>query len=370
MAPAAATTPSAAQTAAPEAPAPQAAAPAAPAPETPRPRHRVTLGPVGRDESGREGRIHTVVRGDTLWDISDAYLGTPWVWPALWADNQEIHNPDLIHPGDRIWITSTEMRRVSDAEAQQLMEGASDLPPAALAEPSAPNETGGRSVLFSNAESVGFFTTEEVAAATSIVKVPENRSLFGQPDVVEIGIGAGQVRVGDEFTIFDAREQVHDPVTQKVIGSFVDNLGWGEVTAVHRETASLTIRRAFGPIVKGSHVTRREKPPTEIGLTATPAGIDGRVIHFTGDLTWMGRMDVVYLDRGRDDGLRPGNALEVYRPGQKMRDEVRGNMVQTADDHVGELLVVAAKSTSAVALVMRSVSELERGDRFRTPITR
>jgi hypothetical protein len=44
-------------------------------------------------------------------------------------------------------------------------------------------------------------------------------------------------------------------------------------------------------------------------------------------------------------------------------------MVQTADDHVGELLVVAAKPNSAVALVMRSVTEIERGDRFRTPIT-
>ena len=371
-----AVTPAAAPATAPEAAAPAAVpAPpqqaAAPAPEAPRPHHRVTLGPVGRDASGREGRIHTVVRGDTLWDISDAYLGTPWVWPSLWADNQEIHNPDLIHPGDRIWITSSEMRRVSDAEAQQLMEGASDLPPAALADASAaaPNETGGKSVLFSAAESVGFVTSEEVAAATSIVKVPENRSLFSQPDVVEIGIGAGEVRMGDEFTVFDAREEVHDPVTRKVIGSFVDNLGWGEVTAVHKQTASLTIRRAFGPIVKGSHVARREKPPTEIGLAATPVGIDGRVIHLTADRTWMGRMDVVYLDRGRDDGIRPGNALEVYRPGQKMKDEVRGGEVQTADEHVGELLVVAAKPTSAVALVMRSVAELERGDRFRTPIT-
>jgi len=328
----------------------------------------VTLGPVGKDESGHEGRIHTVVRGDTLWDISDAYLGTPWVWPSLWADNQEIHNPDLIHPGDRIWISSTQMRRVSESEAQELMAGATELPPAALEQPSAPTETGGKPVNFSAAESVGFVTSEEVAAATSVVKVPENRTLFSQPDVVEIGIGMGEARVGDEYTIFDAREEVHDPVTGRAIGSFVDNLGWGEVTGVHKETADLAIRRSFGPIVKGLHVVRREKPPTQIGLSATPMGIDGRVIHLTADRAWMGRMDVVYLDRGRDDGLRPGNTLEVYRPGIKARDEVRETRVQTADEHVAELLVVAAKSTSAVALVMRSVTELERGDRFRTPV--
>ena len=76
----------------------------------------VTLGEVGYDEQGRAGRIHLVVSGDTLWDISDAYLGTPWVWPSVWTDNRDIENPHLIVPGDRIWITAHEMRRVSEEE--------------------------------------------------------------------------------------------------------------------------------------------------------------------------------------------------------------------------------------------------------------
>ena len=44
-----------------------------------------TLGPWAVDENGNVGRIHTVVPGDTLWDISSAYLGTAWVWPAIWS---------------------------------------------------------------------------------------------------------------------------------------------------------------------------------------------------------------------------------------------------------------------------------------------
>ena len=61
--------------------------------------------------------------GDTLWDISDAYLGTPWVWPSVWTDNRDIENPHLIVPGDRIWISAHEMRRVSAEEAERLLSG-------------------------------------------------------------------------------------------------------------------------------------------------------------------------------------------------------------------------------------------------------
>ena len=85
------------------APAPTAAAPAE------KPAEKPVLGAIGYDAQGRQGRIHVVVKGDTLWDISEAYLGTPWVWPPIWKDNgEDIANPHRIYPGDRIWITPWE----------------------------------------------------------------------------------------------------------------------------------------------------------------------------------------------------------------------------------------------------------------------
>ncbi|MBI5450498.1 MAG: tetratricopeptide repeat protein [Gammaproteobacteria bacterium] len=47
---------------------------------------------------------YQVREGDTLWDISEALLNDPWLWPELWAVNPEIKNPDKIFPGDTVHL--------------------------------------------------------------------------------------------------------------------------------------------------------------------------------------------------------------------------------------------------------------------------
>ncbi|HEX9860496.1 MAG TPA: LysM domain-containing protein, partial [Nitrospirota bacterium] len=56
--------------------------------------------PVGPADA--QTHEHTVVKGDTLWDISGEYMREPYLWPEIWKLNPEIKNPDLIFPGDKI----------------------------------------------------------------------------------------------------------------------------------------------------------------------------------------------------------------------------------------------------------------------------
>ncbi len=48
--------------------------------------------------------VHYVVPTDTLWWLADRFLQAPQRWPDLWRANPHIRNPDLIYPGDPIYL--------------------------------------------------------------------------------------------------------------------------------------------------------------------------------------------------------------------------------------------------------------------------
>ncbi len=345
-------------------PAPEAADAAAPAP---------ALGAVGYDSEGRQGRIHLVVRGDTLWDISDAYLGTPWVWPSIWKDNQTIHNPHLIRPGDQIWITPSEMRRVSPEEAAALLAGQPAAPePEAALEPAAPvapiaaPEPEVRNALrVSSQEGVGLVTPDQLEAAGSIVSSVPTHVMLSQGDNVFVGLPEGEVQKGDQFTIFRVREQVLDPDSGRLLGHHVDLLGWLEIERTHPESALAAIRESVSEIQIGDRLMPRKPVPAEIAMQASPGDVDGKISFFANKRTVMGTADFVYLNRGALDGLEVGSPLEVYRESFHANETVRDERVEIPERVVAQLLVVKAEPSTSVAFVMHTDTELELGDRFR-----
>jgi LysM domain-containing protein len=378
--PAAATTESAAPTAAPE----QAAAPAETAPASeatptavaaaepstePAPAAAPELGPVGYDSQGHQGRIHTVAKGDTLWAISNLYLATPWVWPSIWKDNGDIKNPHRIYPGDRIWITPSEMRRLSPEEADQMLSNLPAAPAPAAVEDAVPGmETPppapARTVRVSARETAGLISPEQYQASASVVsRIPE-RLLVAQEDGVYIGLGEGEVKVGDEFTVFRTNEKVLDPDTGAVLGYHVDFVGWAKVEETAPETSIARIHMSTGEIEEGDRVMPREPLPPEIDVKPAPE-VDGKITFFPGRRVLMGMQDFVYLNRGTLDGVQVGSPLEVYRAGYPATEATRDEKVMVPDRVIAKMLVVRAEEQTAVAMVTTTQTELALGDHFR-----
>ncbi len=373
------------------------------------------LGPHGVDDLGRAGRLHTVISGDTLWDLAAAYLGTPWVWPSVWIDNDDIDNPHLILPGNKIWITANEMRVVTDAEAESFLApvgpvavndsspmmmgpegstligdslaGPGEAAPLAALEATNPDEPSdltafpviipgaatqrtsrGRRITVARRESMGFVSSDQLDGASTIVDSPVERFFLAAGDDVILGIGEGDVEIGDQFTIFSVIEEVRDPENFLLLGHHIDPLGWIEVTELTGETAIGQIRASNTEIARGAQVMKRKLLPQAVDARSTPDAIEGMVVFLPSERTMMGDGGYLYINRGEFHGLETGSELEVYDSGSIVNDQPRQVDVRTPDRVVAQLIVVSLQPDSAVAFVLSANRELEVGDSVRPRI--
>ena len=354
----------------------------------------ITLGPVGVDGEGRVGRVHTVVTGDTLWDVSHAYLGTSWVWPSVWGDNSEIANPHVIQPGDRLWISSTEIRAITEDEAIKYLasaeeetkafeEVAAELPadfdaafdafeeeelgqlPVGIPDDSqASNETG-RTVHVAMRENMGFVSDTQLEASTSILGAASQRLRWAMLDTIYLGLGEGEVEVGDEFTLYRSITEVRSPSNNDFLGYHVDVLGWAEVTRVEDESSVAVIRVSLDGAVKGDRAMPRYQPPTDVAVKYAEEGIDGQIAFLPSNRTLMGTTDYVFVDLGAVHGVEIGTDLEVYDPGTYEMDNTRNSKRKTPDRVIADLVVITVQEESAVAFIAHTRRELAVGDSVR-----
>ena len=80
----------------------------------------------------------------------------------------------------------------------------------------------------------------------------------------------------------------------------------------------------------------------------------------------MAQRDLVFLNRGTEDGMEVGVPLEIYRDKGSARDAMQDRSVKLPEDVVAGLVVISAEPDTSVAIVTYSSTEIERGDTFRT----
>jgi hypothetical protein len=300
-----------------------------------------------------EYKEYEVQKGDTLWDISEQELADPFNWPIVWRANPDIENPDWIEPGQKIRIPvsllkQTEIGLVKRREKPAKAAPAVEKPKEPVAVPvdiSADiREISKYDILR------GGYITMQPPYAGEIVGSPGRRILVGEDDEVYIK-GVEPLKVGDKFYVVRNAAKVEHPVLPRtLVGYQIRVLGIVEVEKVGKADVTARIIKGFGGIEVGDLLDRyyEVEPVFLTGEARTPELKAGVVVAATHMRLLNGMLDVVYIDRGRNDGLKAGDMVATLAPG-------------TPDRPNGLLSVISTRDTTSTLVVLKGVLDVSIG---------
>lgn len=309
---------------------------------------------------------YTVVKGDTLWDISARFLQRPWKWPQIWHVNPQVRNPHLIYPGDVLSLVYVDgqprltlergdrtVKLSPRVRATPLMEAVPPIPLEAI-----------NSFLLANRI---VDSAEAFERAPYIVAGNAERVISGKDDRV---YARGRFP-NDEpvYGIYRQGRTYVDPQTREVLGINADDIGTGVRIGEEGDITTLRLTRSTQEIrIADRLFSTEERALTSSFMPSEPLRtIDGLILDVPRGVTQIGLYDVVTLNKGRRDGLAEGNVLAIYKSGETVRDRVTGEHVKIPDERAGLLMVFRTYDKLSYGLILQASRQMAVLDRVRNP---
>ena len=296
---------------------------------------------------------HLVRKGDTLWDLSQSYFRNPWYWPKLWAQNPVITNPHWIYPGDVLRLRPP--------------EGSAPRLPASMASAGMPMKISKDGLVDSglHLRQTGFVEPGELRAAGTISASKEEKIMLTTLDEAYVRFDEGSTpKVGERYSIYRVERNVKRQ-DGEMIGAVVLIVGELEIRTAAKGMSRAVIVEANNPIERGFRVGPLRRRFDMVEAVPDTEDVDARVAAALVLSEMMGEAQVLFIDRGRDDGLKVGNRLMVVRRGDGYQPRMR--FIPEEDKRfprelLGEILLVDVRGKTSTAVVLRSIHEVEVGD--------
>jgi hypothetical protein len=315
---------------------------------------------------------YTVKHGDTLWAICDTFFQNPYQWPRIWSYNPQIQNPHWIYPGDEV----------------KLREGGAR--PATNGGGTSPIQNQGGSLVDRRRQVVpqtvflrdtGFISDDDKEDWGEVNGSAEDKMFLTDTDEAYMRLGPNHdVKIGQELTVFR-------PVRKVAGGNLVQLQGtvridrWDPSTRIARGQIS----ESLDVIERGARVGPVGRKFQVVPPIRNEKDVNASVLASVYPHNFYGQNQVVFIDKGDEDGLKVGNRMFVIRRGDAWRkslaSDVAGLRIALESDSpadiesppsineskapmevVGELRILTVRKHTSAALVTQSTREIELGD--------
>jgi hypothetical protein len=358
----------------------------------------------------RTAESYTLQQGDTLWDVSTKFFGNGFYWPKVWQLNDTITNPHNIRTGNQLKfqpgsttvaptlavnntsetseVEETELNvsdsiTVEDDSGHETSEvelppssrkhaRVSEIPPSfhSAFESDSHYDKNGFAIEENKPKSLPQLGTipsiileQTWDEAGKVVELEGNSTVASDYQNVILQSSV-ELHKGDFITVFSDNGSIDDPVTGSQIGVEVQTRGLVEITesvegapehyrgfVTHTE---LPIR--IGDMIKiGKNIFK-----TAFDVHGPASNISARLLNGEfGKRKILGLHNVVYLNKGSEDGLQAGNILNVLKNVLTRNEK---SIIKFDPKPIGRLKIVHLDKHVATAIIVEEKDAIMPGD--------
>lgn len=334
--------------------------------------------------------FHVVQPGDTLWDISQSFLTSPWLWPEIWHVNEQVDNPHLIFPGDVLSLVYIDGEpRIT--KSNTLPNGTVKLTPRAR------QLTADQAITTIPLDAILPFLTsarvldqDELDKAPYLVGSDSERILAAEDHKVYVrGI---ENEVIDNFSFFRIGDKYIDPVTGEYLGTEAIHLGEGFKIQSGDPTV-LRVKQSIQELRKGDRIwPTNDDQIRPVYFPHAPVGFDGgQIISVYGGVEQIGQFDIVVINRGERENIEVGHVLAIYQRGRTIVDTIaterrredeevstwskisesvtnKKQEVTLPDEKAGQMMIFRTFEKVSLGLVLKANRVIHTMDNVKTPL--
>ncbi|HTQ79696.1 MAG TPA: LysM peptidoglycan-binding domain-containing protein, partial [Thermoanaerobaculia bacterium] len=310
-------------------------------------------------------QIHTVAKGDTLWELAKKYYGNPYLWPQLWEKNQYVQDAHWIYPGDPLvlgpqvtpgenlaqgggatTVPATELpgEKTAATAANPEKPGAEKAPPPDIKGVLSAGAAAGSPIplgVESDIDCGGYIGDSDESFPYAILgsefdvlspKLDSHsggvlQGAYGPIGAVKYGLSTGDIiylnggrgrglKAGSTFTIINPEQEVKHPKTGAVVGRFYRYLGRVRVLSVQEDSAIAEIVFSCDPIVVGSLLQPYQPEPVPLARPTAMRPVNypveaeklagaATIVLSRDNLVSLGEDHIVWIDRGANADVTP-----------------------------------------------------------------
>ncbi len=298
----------------------------------------------------QEYKDYTIEKGDTLWDISNKELKDSFLWPKVWKENPEIKNPDRIYPKQKIRIPLFLLQKeIPETKPETKLEIKPEVKKEEtiekIIEPVKKEYLVNKRLLITSG-----YIADSVRSIGKIIDSPTGRTLLGKDDYAFIKT-VNPVKKGDKFYITRSVEEVTHPKSGDKLGYLIEILGIAEVVNQDNDDPKVIITDSYVDIPAGSLLDNfyEIEPPLAIETPRMP-DVNGYIVAARQLHIINGTWDIVYIDKGRRDGLEVRDLLATTL---QSKYKIMNGLIQ----------IINLKESTSTAIIKNCNNTVTKGDR-------